>query len=228
VRFFLERITDPDSEPVSLVEMRQQVREFANVTANDVQYASLIKTAREWAEDFTGRALIDQKWRLTLLGRSGSYAGGDNVYGTRDGRLPVGYGYYSGLMQTGRQGEIALYKSPALQVTSFVTVDAAGAEADVDAATYELRDGGAKWPRLVALNGATWASWLTGDMRIEYRAGFIDQVGSPSVGTVPERFRQAILLYAEALYDRDEKMIDRLISAATNLIRPECVDLSLA
>jgi uncharacterized phiE125 gp8 family phage protein len=82
MRFVLERVTAPESEPVSLAEMRQQVHEFADITANDVQYASLITTAREWVEDFTGRALIDQKWRLTI-GNALPYAGGDSVSGAR-------------------------------------------------------------------------------------------------------------------------------------------------
>jgi hypothetical protein len=222
MRFVLERVTAPESEPVSLAEMRQQVHEFADITANDVQYASLITTAREWVEDFTGRALIDQKWRLTI-GNALPYAGGDSVSGYR---AP---GYYCGNWGSYRAGEILLRKSPALSITKFVTVDAGNTETDVDSATYALREADSKWPRLVALNGATWNPWLPGTcMRIEYRAGYINELGSPTVGSVPERFKQAILLYAEALFDRDEKMIERLIATAENLVRPERVELSLA
>ncbi len=231
MRFALQRLTQPEIEPVTLAEIIQHVREFASIsTAAQNELTALIAAGREWVEDYTGRVLIDQTWRLTLIGRSGSYAGGDNVYGTRDGRLPVGYGYYSGLFQTGRHGEISLYKSPILALTKFVTVDAAGAETNVDPTTYELRDAGAKWPRIVALNGATWATWLTGDMRIEYRAGFADRTGSPQFGAevVPERFKQAIKLWVEANYDRDEKMMTLLLQAAQNIICSESSDLSMA
>ncbi len=231
MRFTLQRLTQPAIEPVSLAEIIQHVREYTTIdTATQNELTGLVTAAREWVEDYTGRALVDQTWRLTLLGRPGSYAGGDNVYGTHDGRLPVGYGYYSGQLQIGRQGEIPLQKSPLLQITKFVTLDAAGLETDVDAATYELRDGGAKWPRVVALNGATWSTWLTGDMRIEYRAGFADQTGSPQTGAevVPERFKQAIKLWVEANYNRDEKMMPLLLKTAEDIIRSESSDLSLA
>jgi hypothetical protein len=43
-----------------------------------------------------------------------------------------------------------------------------------------------------------------------------------------QRFKQAIRLYAEALYNRDEKLMAKLIEAAEGLIRPESSDLSLA
>ena len=45
---------------------------------------------------------------------------------------------------------------------------------------------------------------------------------------VPARFKQAIKLYCEALYDRDEKMMEKLIEVAQNLIRPERCDLQMA
>ncbi len=69
---------------------------------------------------------------------------------------------------------------------------------------------------------------LNGDLRIEFRAGFIDQSTSPSTGTVPRRFREAIMLYVEALHDRDEKMMEKLMQAAENIVRPERADLSFA
>ena len=102
--------------------------------------------------------------------------------------------------------------------------------AAVDSATYELREKAGKWPRLVALNGATWSTWLTGDLRIEYRAGFAERLGSPQQGpeVVPFRFKAAMKLWAEAIFDRDPVMMPILLKAAENLIESECSELRLA
>ncbi len=228
VRFTLERVSGPDEEPVTLAELKLNLREFASVTDMDANLSDKIVSAREWVEDFTGRALYDQTWRLTLHGRSPALAGGDTVGGFPYGDVLVRPGFYSGIWGWS-QGEIRLRKSPLLALTKFVTVDGAGVETDIDPATYALREADSKWPRLVALDGATWSTWmLAGDLRIEFRAGFIDQSASPPVGTVPRRFREAIMLYVESLHDRDEKMMDKLMLAAENVIRPERADLSFA
>jgi len=219
--FTLERITPPDGEPVDLASMKRHLRTFASSTDEDPDINALITSAREWVENYTGRALIEQAWRLTLHGRPGSFAGGDIVGGTRDGRLPPGYGYYCGLWTWSRSGEIKLHRAPVIEITSFVTVDAAGVETAVDPATYELREPDSKWPRVVALNGATWSTWLTGDMRIEFLAGYADE------DTIPVRFKQAIKLHAEANYDRGDDM-QKLLEAATNLIRSERSELQIA
>lgn len=230
MNFTLERVSHPEIEPVSLAEIRRHVREFDDVTENDDDLEALIIGAREWAEDYTGRALIDQSWRLTIHGCPGSFAGGDNVGGTRDGSLPVGYGYYCGAWSWGRNGEILLRKAPVLAISSFVSVDSDGAETTIDPATYELREADSKWPRLVALNGASWSASMSGDLRIEYRAGFADQTGSPQQGAtvVPVRFRQAIKLHVEAMYDRDEKMMPILLETAQALLKPERAELQFA
>ena len=123
-----------------------------------------------------------------------------------------------------------LRKAPVLAITKFVSVDQAGVETAVDPTTYELREADSKWPRIVALNGASWSSWLTGDLRIEFRAGFADRLGSPKQGAemVPVRFIQAMKLYAESLYDRDPKTMTLYMDTATALIKSERSELSLA
>lgn len=212
MRFTLERVSDPDIEPVTVAEFVRNVGEFAaNATVREADIERLIAGAREWAEHETGRALIDQAWRLTITDGVGA------VYDPV--QRPPPEGYYTG--QTGpRTGEILLMRSPVLAITSFVTVDAAGDETAVDAATYELREADSKWPRLVGLDGTTWG---TGTFRIGFRAGYANRVASPQedASVVPARFKQAILLHAQAYYDRDEKMMEKLLDAAERLIAPE-------
>jgi hypothetical protein len=84
--FTLERVTPPDGEPVDLASMKRHLRTFTSATDEDADITAHITAAREWVEDYTGRALLDQTWKLTLQGRPGSFAGGDIVGGTRDGR----------------------------------------------------------------------------------------------------------------------------------------------
>ena len=63
------------------MEMKRHLRCFMSVTDEDADITNLIAAAREWAEDYTGRALVDQTWRLSLVNRSGYSVGGDRVSG---------------------------------------------------------------------------------------------------------------------------------------------------
>lgn len=219
MRFVLERTSEPEIEPVTAAEFVRNVGEYsaaATERADDI--ARVITAAREWAEDRTGRALIDQTWRLTLTDGH-SY---DSV------AEPPQVGYYCGDWY-GRSGEIMLRRSPVIAITSFVSVDVEGAETAIDSDTYELREAGSKWPKLVGLNGASWTYPAT--YRITYRAGYADRDVSPAdgVSVVPARFRQAILLYAQALYDAaDEKMSAAMIETAEKLLSGERCGLDFA
>jgi uncharacterized phiE125 gp8 family phage protein len=66
----LTRLTDPDIEPVTRAEAKLHCKIDDDLTADDSLVDALITTAREWVEDYTGRALIDQTWQLTYQGYS--------------------------------------------------------------------------------------------------------------------------------------------------------------
>lgn len=210
MRFVLERVSEPEIEPVSAAEFIRNVQEFqsaATERADDI--TACITAAREWAEKETGRALIDQAWRLTLTDQVGGGAY-DAVVGPANGYV-IGW-------TAADASDILLRRSPAIAVTSFVSVDAAGDETMIDSDTYELREADSKWPRVVALNSGAWA---TGTYRLVFRAGYANRDVSPADGTsvVPARFRRAILLYAQALYDRED--VSMLMDTAAKLIEPE-------
>lgn len=211
-RFVLERVADHEIEPVSLAEAKVHLGEYDTLAASrETEIEAKVAAAREWVEDFTGRALIDQTWRLTI--------------GDQSAIDPVAEPACTCAVTEDSGGEIFLRRSPALAIVSFKSVAADGTETDVDAADYELREADSKWPRLAALNGATWA---TGVYRIVFRAGYANRDVSPAEGAevVPERFRQAIMLYMEALYDRAD--MDLLMRTAEGLIKSERVDLGFA
>lgn len=59
-------ITAPGSEPLTLDEAKDQVRQ--ELDADDDQLTDAIADARNWVEEFTGRALLPQTWELVLEG----------------------------------------------------------------------------------------------------------------------------------------------------------------
>ena len=213
MRFVLERVSQPEVEPVSLAEMKRHLREFADITENDDDITALIIGGRQWVEHETGRALVDQSWRLTLTDKFGV---SDSV------AAPDCCGFLHPLAS-----EIQLRRSPVLSITEFVTVDALGDEVEIDADTYELREADSKWPKLVGLSGASWGS---GTFRITFRAGFADRTASPGedVSVIPVTLRQAIKLWVEANYDRDEKTMKLLLDTAERLIESERCHFGLA
>lgn len=58
----LSLVTGPAVEPVSLSEAKQQCRVDQDITDEDALLDSLRVAARQWAENFTHRALITQTW----------------------------------------------------------------------------------------------------------------------------------------------------------------------
>ena len=212
--YALERTVEPEDEPVTLAEAMQQVREFTDASEFvEDELLRLITTAREWVETESGRALVDQTWRLTLFGSISGTA--DTVAGTT---TPCAC--------PDVRNEILLRRSPVLEVISVKSVDTLGVETDIDASAYELREAGGKWPRLYALDGSTWN--IGSELRITYRAGYIDHSSSPATGTVPARFKQSLLLYLESLYNKDQEMMEKLQAAAANLLRGNSSELSMA
>jgi uncharacterized phiE125 gp8 family phage protein len=209
MRFVLERTSDPAIEPVTLAEIKAHVREFDDITANDTQLLSLVKNGREWVEDLTGRALIDQTWRLSITTRAGEPTA-DTI---------TSPAFYAGHFNWARVGEIMLRRSPVLAITAFASVDADGVETTIDAATYALRDATSKWPRLLPLSTATFLS--ASELRVTFRAGYADRLGSPveDGSVVPEALRQAIMLHAEAYFDRDPQTMDDLLKSAARLAK---------
>jgi hypothetical protein len=226
MKFVLERVSQPTQEPVSLQELKRHLRLFDDVTSDDEDVIALGIAGREWVEEFTARALVDQQWRLTI-DQTGMLTG-DLVrgYTVRPGFFISQPGFLCGdFFWLSRIGEIRLHRSPVLQIVSFKTVASDGTETTIDSTTYQLREADSKWPRIVPLDGAT---WMQSDLRIVFRAGFLNLGVSPNVGAVPARFCIAIKLWAEAHYDRDQVMMQKLIDAATLMIRPERVELGFA
>lgn len=225
MRYAFERIVDPDIEPLTLAEMKVHLRTYSDVSDEDAYITDLMIGAREWCEEHTGRALIDQAWRLTLAGNLTRFVGGDVVGGHTPGYIPIGRHEWLHWL---RRGEIMLRKSPVLEVVSIASVDIAGIETVVDSATYELREKDSKWPRIVPLNGMTWPSGY--DLRIVFRAGFANRDLSPQedASVVPSKYKQAIRLHTEANYDRDKDLMKIYMDAAERLVKADRSEMNMA
>jgi hypothetical protein len=186
--FLLQRLSDPEIEPVTLAEAKKHIKQFANVTNEDDYIEGLIKLAREWVEWYTGCAMVDQSWRVTFSRHQ--LINGNSVAGyIAPGYMGSVYG--QSLINPARM--IYLRRSPVLAITRVATVDAYGVETEVSADEYSLIDEGTKWPRIIPAAGATWTGT---DFRVEYRAGFADRTGSPVTGAevVPPALKHAIKL----------------------------------
>lgn len=219
--FALERVTQPDIEPLTLAEMRLHLRTFDSETVQDTKITGIIEAAREWVEGYTGRALIDQQWRLSIGHLAWPFAnGGATTPGVEVGQWSPGV------------GGIWLRKSPVIAIVSVATVGTDYAETVVDADDYAVQEADGKWPRLLGVGES--------NTRITFRAGYANRnpdqgeppaeppIAPDTAAMVPERYKQAMFLYAEAIYDRDEKMMKPLLEAAENLIRPERCELQIA
>lgn len=172
-------IIQPAVEPVTLEEFKTFIRYDSAITSEDDLLRALITTARQWAEEFSGCAIVDSVWRTVWANHSG--------------------------------GDLRLMRAPVLEVLEVSSMAADGSGTAISASEYVLRDA-QKYPRLTGITA-------TGEIRVDFRAGFVDTLGSPTTGTLPEGFRTAIKFYAQSLYDRDKDDMPSLQRAAENILR---------
>jgi uncharacterized phiE125 gp8 family phage protein len=66
----LKLITDPSAEPVTVAEAKTHLR--VDHSDEDTYIGLLIKTARQWVEEYTRRAILTQTWTLSLDAVPGS------------------------------------------------------------------------------------------------------------------------------------------------------------
>lgn len=208
MKWVLEPVSGPEIEVVTLARMKREMGEFEDVTERDSDIEAKIVEARRWVERYTGRCLVDQVWRLSVMADT-MRANDTSVW------MPT-VGSLSGDFQWQRVGEIMLRKSPILAISSFKSVDLAGVETTITEGTYEVREAASKWPRLVGLTGATWTAQP--HLRITFRAGFADRDSSPvqDASVVPDEYKEAIILRVKWNYDGD----DNALAAAKAILKP--------
>ena len=174
--------TPPSREPLTVIETRENLRLDDDV--DETLVMSLIIAARQWAENYTGRALITrtvQQW----------------LDGFIEVDQPLWEGWKTGPDIVNFQNHIELALAPAIAITDIkyyadddteTTWASSNYYADLirEPARIVLRDGGNYPTNLRAANA----------LKITYTAGY-----GATTASVPEPIRVAMLQYCAFLYE---------------------------
>lgn len=178
--------TAPLVEPVSAAELRGHLR--LDDTSEDTYLGTLISEARQFIEDMSGLALIDQTWTLTL--DTWPHAERNKWW---DG---VEQGHISQLQ--GQALAVALPRYPLSSISSVKVYDEESNETTVTVATSFDVDTDSMPGRLALQSGATWPAALrpTNAIKIEYVAGF-----GTAATNVPAALKRAVRILAAYMYE---------------------------
>lgn len=191
----LQLITPPPFEPVTLREAKEKLRlivgdESPDVHPHDSMIERHIKSARLQAERDTGRAFIQQTWRLFVDQFPAAH------YLWSNGRWVSSYG----------SGYIELLKPPLISVDAVAYYsDTNELSADLDTAEYYVSDG--TFAKFYLIDTFSYPALYRRDdaVRIDYTAGYAPDGSPPSTqedyaANVPADIKDAILLGVELLY----------------------------
>lgn len=186
----LKLMTPPAVEPVTLAEAKQQAR--IDVSDDDAFITALIVAARQWAEQYTGRAFIAQVWQLWLDDAPGG--GEELAFGVSD-------------LSRGECGQILLPRAPLISVDSVQTFDESDVATVWDSTNYYV-DMAHEPGRLALRTGAVWPTLtrVVNGLMIQYAAGY-----GAAASVVPEAIKAAIRQLVAHWYEhRGEASSDAL------------------
>lgn len=206
-----KRIEPPKEEPVTLDQARRHLRIVAGDTSQDELITGLIQAAREYAEDYTRRAFVQQRWQLVLDQFPG--------YGFFASALwaPFGFGASSGFgdyLTTGysviatRGNEILLHTPPLLKLITIEYIDTGGNLQLLPETEYILGDS-SEPARITPAYGKWWPPTRPQieSVTVTYDCGF------GAGADVPEAIKRWMLLRIGAMYEhREEIVIDKRIA----------------
>lgn len=182
-------IEQPDVEPISVEELQEQLR-LDTLDASEITLLNLyITAAREQCETVTGRALITQKWRLTL----DSWPHGREPWWDGVRQVPI-----SELRSASRPSWVIVPRYSLQSVERLVVFDFDGQPEEIDVETTFIVDTQQEPGRLVLRNTATWPVALqrANAIEIDYKAGYGD-----APHDVPAALRLALIQMAAHLYE---------------------------
>lgn len=194
----LKIITPPAELPVTMAVAKEHFR--VDVSDDDTTIELYLNAAVDGAEQWLGRALIDQTWELTL-----------DEFPTNELRIP---------------------KPPLIEVVSVIYDDGDGNAQTLNAANYTVDT--ANEPGWIVPISTGWPTTFDGinAVRIQFRAGYLDQSVSPAVHNVPKAISEAVLLAAIDFYDnRQRTIIGQTVMVSDwyeRLLRPYRVEIGMA
>jgi hypothetical protein len=183
-------LNPPAVEPVGLNEAKAYLGVLDS--AEDNLISNLIAAARQAVEQYCGRVLISQSWRLTLdTWPQEAIVNG----GLRDDGALLAANHRLG----GGVVAIQLPKPPLQAVLAIRVYSAAGPAATIPASNYVV-DGAATPGRVVMTSGASLPviGHTARGLEIDFTAGY-----GATANDVPAVLRQAVLQAVKALYGRD-------------------------
>ena len=178
--------TSPESEPVSLMEMKRYLRIDDN--SDDIVLSDQIMEARRFIEDQVGLAFISQSWRLAL---DRWPAGGEAWWdGVRE--MSITELYRSNVLQS-----VTLPRWPLVSITSITTYDEGSNATSVTTANVFDVDIYRTPGRITLKRGQTWPVALRSNNAIEivYVAGYAN------AAAVPITMKRAVRQLAAFMYN---------------------------
>lgn len=178
----LEIQTAPTDEPIETSEAKNFIKLDDSVDERVVR--SLVIAARMWAENYTGRALINRTLKLSLDG-------------FEEVDMPLWEGTKVGPDLTLRKRHITLPNPPCVSVTSVTTYDDSDTSTVMSTSDYYV-DRARQPAQVVLRNGANWPTALrvSNAVEIVYVAGY-----GATPAEVPEAIRLAMLQYIAFSYE---------------------------
>lgn len=178
--------TSPESEPVSLMEMKRYLRIDDN--SDDIVLSDQIMEARRFIEDQVGLAFISQSWRLAL---DRWPAGGEAWWdGVRE--MSIAELYRSNVLQS-----VTLPRWPLVSITSVTTYDEDSNATAITVANVFDVDTYRTPGRITLKRGQTWPVALRSNNAIEivYVAGYAN------AAAVPMTMKRAVRQLAAFMYN---------------------------
>lgn len=191
VRMSNRRTTDPDVEPITVDQLDEHLRGDGILASEEgVFLSSLIRSAREYVEEFTGRALINQTYTLVM----------DSWPAIQGGGLGWWDGVREGSIITDQQAYVELPIAPLQTVVSVTTFNNDNSSTVFASSNYFL-DTISQPGQLILNTGTVWPIFTRTRRGIEivYISGY-----GTSATSVPGALRQAIIQLATHWYENRE------------------------
>jgi uncharacterized phiE125 gp8 family phage protein len=182
----------PALEPISCADVHAHRRLDADDTSQDTLIDLMISKAREFAEHYTGRLFVTQKWRATLDAFPGVIV------------PPTPFAAVAAWLPTPQPSpEIPLGRGPLLSVDAVSYVDTNGVAQTLVANTDYLVDPSGIEPRIAPAYGAAWPA-----TRAQIAAATIDCTFGygPNASDVPAGIRHWLLVRVGTMFENREEV----------------------
>jgi len=184
-----KRLTQPASEPVTAAELQAFLRE-TSAGLPDSEAEAFIAQAREWIEDKTGVAMINQAWTLALDDWPMQSRHGQWWSGVREGAI-------GDLSNPANIASVYLPRYPLSSITSVTTYAENSASTAITVAdTFDV-DAYQRPGRITLKYGVAWPVALRANNAVEivYVAGY-----GADAAVLPAGLKRAVMQLAAALY----------------------------